>query len=39
MTSKSTKDEQTKLAVRILCIVMAGLLVLSSVAAIFGLLG
>lgn len=39
MNTKSKKEDKTKLAVRILCLVMAGLLVLSSVAAIFGLLG
>ena len=37
MTSKNKKQEPTKLVVRILCIALAALLILSSVGAIFGL--
>ena len=37
MTSKKNKQESTKLIVRILCIALAALLILSSVGAIFGL--
>ena len=37
MTSKGKKKEPGKLAVRIICIVLAALLILSSVGAIFGL--
>ena len=39
MTSKSRKEDSTKLAVRIICIVLAVLLTLSSAAMIFNLLG
>ena len=39
MTSKSSKEESRTLAVRILCIVMAALLILGSISAIFGFFG
>ena len=39
MTTKTKKNDSRKTAVRILCLVMAGLLVLSSIAAIFGFFG
>lgn len=39
MTSKSKKKEPKKLAVRILCIVLAALMILSSIGAIVGLFG
>ncbi len=37
MTSKNKKTDKTKMAVRILCIALAALLILSSIGAIFGL--
>ena len=37
MTSKNKKTDSAKLAVRILCIALAVLLILSSIGAIFGL--
>ncbi len=35
MSTKNTKKESRKTAVRIICLAMAGLLILSSIAAIF----